>query len=93
LEVGNALVVAERRGVIQETMSTAFLERLGALPIDTDPEPLTSSRIQLLTLARSHRLSVYDAAYLELSLRVGGRLASFDRRLRAATDAAGGRLA
>nr|WP_259737280.1 hypothetical protein [Synechococcus sp. CS-1329] len=46
-----------------------------------------------MTLARSHRLSVYDAAYLELSLRVGGRLASFDRRLRAATDAAGGRLA
>lgn len=42
-----------------------------------------------LHLARSHRLSVYDAAYLELALRQGLPLATLDDRLAAAATSAG----
>jgi len=43
----------------------------------------------LLTLARRHRLTVYDAAYLELAHRDGLPLASLDRALRKAARASG----
>ena len=40
-------------------------------------------------LARNHRLSVYDAAYLELALREGIPLATLDAGLRRAAAAEG----
>ena len=36
---------------------------------------------RILGLARAHRLSSYDATYLELAQRLGASLASFDRDL------------
>ena len=39
---------------------------------------------ELLDLARRERLTVYDAAYLELALRLGLPLASKDAKLREA---------
>jgi predicted nucleic acid-binding protein len=44
---------------------------------------------ELLDLARSERLTVYDAAYLELALRLGLRLASKDTKLRTAASGLG----
>ena len=89
LEVANALLVAERRGVIQPDLSEAFLRRLAALRIEVDSEAMDLARPRLLELARQHQLSAYDASYLELALRLGARLASFDRRLMRAADAEG----
>jgi predicted nucleic acid-binding protein len=43
----------------------------------------------VLALARQHALSAYDAAYLELALRLSLPLATLDRRLQAAATAAG----
>jgi predicted nucleic acid-binding protein len=43
----------------------------------------------LLALARTHRLTAYDAAYLELALRADAPLATLDRKLAAAARAAG----
>ena len=40
-------------------------------------------------LAEQHRLSAYDAAYLELALRLGLPLATADRALIAAAQAVG----
>jgi predicted nucleic acid-binding protein len=40
-------------------------------------------------LARSHGLSAYDAAYLELAMRRGLPLATLDAKLRSAAVAAG----
>ena len=40
-------------------------------------------------LARAHNLSAYDAAYLELALRRGLKLATLDKKLKAAAAAAG----
>ena len=43
----------------------------------------------MMRLARSHRLTAYDAAYLELALRKGAPLATLDRRLAEAARAEG----
>jgi hypothetical protein len=43
----------------------------------------------VLVLARSHWLTVYDAAYLELAVRIDFPLAMLDRKLAAAVRAAG----
>lgn len=40
-------------------------------------------------LARRHKLTVYDASYLELAMRLGVPLASLDRELCAAAAACG----
>jgi predicted nucleic acid-binding protein len=65
------------------------LSLLAGLPIAVDDE--TSSRAfgDIVHLARSHGLSAYDAAYLELAMRRGLPLACLDGKLKAAALAAG----
>jgi len=87
LEVANALVVAERRAVIQANSSDEFLNQLYKLPINTDLQPLAERQMRVLALARSEGLSSYDASYLVLAQQLGATLASFDRKLnQAATN-------
>ena len=43
----------------------------------------------LLDIARSHNLTVYDAAYLEVAVRRSLPLATLDQRLSKAADAIG----
>ena len=85
-EVRNLLVVNERRGRIDAAGSAAFLADLERLPIRFDREPDSGST---LALARAHRLTVHDAAYLELARRFEAPLATLDRRRAAAAGAAG----
>lgn len=80
-EVRNSLIVSERRGRLTVADSAAFLRALARLPVSVDPLPEEES---VLTLARRHRLSVYDAAYLELAQREGVPLATLDGMLQAA---------
>jgi predicted nucleic acid-binding protein len=89
LEVANALLVGERRSRATEANVTTFLRLLAALPIALDDDTASRAWPHSLHLARSHRLSVYDAAYLELALRQGLPLATLDDRLAAAATAAG----
>jgi predicted nucleic acid-binding protein len=89
LEVANALLVGERRSRATEANVTTFLRLLAALPIALDDDTASRAWQHSLHLARSHRLSVYDAAYLELALRQGLPLATLDDRLAAAAAAAG----
>lgn len=85
-EVRNALVANERRDWLSETDTTGFLRDLGRLAITVDRSP---DEAALLTLARRHRLTVYDAAYLELARREGLPLASLDGAVRSAAAASG----
>ena len=78
-EVRNILVVNERRGRISESDTAAFLLHLSRLRVRTDREP---DEAAILRHARRHRLSVYDAAYLELAQRQGLPLATLDGQLR-----------
>jgi predicted nucleic acid-binding protein len=59
----------------------ARFELLAALPIELDQETQDRAWREIVTLARTERLTVYDAAYLELALRKGLALASLDKAL------------
>src|SRR5205807_1499618 len=83
-EIANALLVAERRRRSTGDDTAAWLRFLGQLPIIVDSEPVSRVCDVLLGTARSQRLSAYDAAYLELALRLHLPLATLDRRLQAA---------
>ena len=85
-EVRNILVVNERRRRIAESDTAAFLLNLSKLRIRIDRAPDESA---VLRLARTHRLSVYDAAYLELAQREGLPLATLDADLKKAAAGEG----
>jgi predicted nucleic acid-binding protein len=89
IEIVSGLLVAQRRGVVSLSKATDFLRRLDRLPIRTDDDPVATRKEQVFALAREHALSAYDAIYLDLALRMGAALATFDRRLMRARDAAG----
>jgi predicted nucleic acid-binding protein len=77
-EVRNGLVMAERRGQITEQETAKFLHEIHRLAITLDRSPVEAA---VLALARRHRLTVYDAAYLELAMREGLPLATLDTAL------------
>ena len=85
-EVRNILIVSERRRRITESDTAAFLLSLSRLRIRVDRLPDENG---VLRLARAHRLSVYDAAYLELAQREGLPLATLDADLRKAAAGEG----
>jgi predicted nucleic acid-binding protein len=84
-EIRNALLMNERRARLDPSQIAAILAHLARLPIALDREPAGDA---VLALARAHRLTFYDAAYLELALRRDAPLATLDRRLGAAARAA-----
>ncbi len=89
IEVGNVLLVATRRGRITQDDWPRIRDDLEALPIDTDPESCAKVLDTVLPIANEHDLSVYDAMYLELALRLELPLATLDQRLVAAGKRAG----
>jgi len=89
LEVLNGLMMAERRQRVDAGKRRRLAEFLRDLPIALD----TDTAIQLWrgtqSLAERFRLTVYDAAYLELARRKRLPLASLDLDLRKAATALG----
>jgi predicted nucleic acid-binding protein len=83
-EVRNTLIINERRERIAEREVADFLRRLSVLDIRIDATP---HETDVLALARRHRLTVYDSAYLELALREGIPLATLDGQLAGAARA------
>jgi predicted nucleic acid-binding protein len=81
LEVGNVLVMAERRKRITYAGITQFLSMLANLNIHVDEEMAKNGFQEILPLAYSEKLTTYDAAYLELAMRRGEPLASKDTQL------------
>jgi predicted nucleic acid-binding protein len=88
-QVRNILVVNEHRKRITELQTSSFLRELARLRIRVDLEPEENS---VLRLARAHRLSVYEASYLELAQRQGISIATLDAELAAAAVAEGTEL-
>ena len=84
LEVGNVLLVAERRKRLSEADSIRFITLLSELPINVEQEPPERMIHEILALAREHKLSSYDASYLNLAMRKGLSIATLDRNLIAA---------
>lgn len=89
-EVANALLVAERRNVSSEQDTAAFQADVAKLGIEMDSALPHVTQPSVLALGRSSKLTGYDATYLELVLRTGRTLATFDRQLADAVRKAGG---
>ena len=92
LEVANGIHVSQRRGGVSIATSASFIGLVEALPIDQDKVQPWSVFATVLFLGRSFELTSYDAVYLELVLRIGGTLATFDGQLAEAVRKAGGRV-
>jgi predicted nucleic acid-binding protein len=91
-EVANGLLRGERAGLTQPAQTEFFLNRVSLAQIEMDQESPRTHQVRLLALARAHRLTAYDSAYLELALRMGRTLATFDQKLADAMRKAGGQV-
>jgi predicted nucleic acid-binding protein len=91
-EVANTLLVFERAKRLTEQASASYLADLTLLAIMQDDLAATLRQPRVLDLGRMHKLSAYDATYLELAMRRAGTLATFDRRLADAARVAGVRV-
>jgi predicted nucleic acid-binding protein len=83
-EVANVLNMAVRRKRINAAGASAQLGVLATLPIAPDPDGVAQAWRETLRLAQAEGLTVYDASYLELAMRIGADLATTDADLRAA---------
>lgn len=89
VELANVLLQAERRRRTTAADTTTFLDLIDELPIATDEETVHRALREVLTLARAHGLTAYDATYLELAMRRGLPLATRDAALAAAARRVG----
>jgi|SRR5271165_385770 len=88
-EVANALLAGEKRQRVTVAQVTSILRRIADLPISVDPAQIDHVFQQVLPLARQTQLTEYDAAYLELALRLRLPLASLDVQLQRAAKVVG----
>jgi predicted nucleic acid-binding protein len=86
IEMRNVLLSAERQNRLSPARARQHLQTLAALPIDTDGDTDLDGAYEL---AKAHRLTIYDALYLELAQRRSTTLATLDRALRRAAKAEG----
>ncbi|KJH69595.1 type II toxin-antitoxin system VapC family toxin [Aliterella atlantica] len=89
LEIANVLLVAERRNRMSQDQSQEAIALLQLLLIQVDPATDANALGTTLILGRQETLAAYDAAYLELALRLGLPLATIDTRLAAAASSCG----
>ena len=89
LEVANVIARAEAKALVTEARSGAFLEMLDGVSIEVDTATFAHALGATLQLARRHKLSAYDASYLELAIRRGIPLATLDEDLQKAAKKAG----
>lgn len=87
LEVANILEMGVWRRRHNSAFRDATLADLALLPVNTDQQTDRQSWGPTMRLAEQHRLTLYDAAYLELAMRRGLPLATLDSDLRAAATA------
>lgn len=81
LEAGNVLLVAERKKRLSQASVVRFLTLLGGLPISVEQETPERMLREIVSLAREHGLSTYDASYLDLAMRLDLPLATQDASL------------
>ena len=86
LEVRNSILVAERRGRISRVESDRRFESWNRIPVETD---VTLDFDAAMALARRHKLSYYDAVFVELAIRLDAQLATLDQTMAQAAEAEG----
>ncbi len=89
LEVANGLLMAERRKRISRSLRHETLVDLSDMLITFDDRTQEMAWNASGELAAAHKLTLYDAAYLELALRSGLPLATLDGGLISAARSEG----
>lgn len=89
LEIANVLRTAVKRGRCDEAFADRSLRRLSSFSIELDEQTNAQAWGATLTLSRMHGLTLYDACYLELAIRLSLPLATGDRELIAAAQRLG----
>jgi predicted nucleic acid-binding protein len=89
LEVANVLLVAQRHSRLGLADAQRFLGLLDALDIEIDHSGASRNPALAERVGREAGVSAYDAAYLELALRLAAPLATNDLALAAAAQKLG----
>jgi predicted nucleic acid-binding protein len=92
LEITNGLLSAQRRGRVTAERVEQFLTQILRFHIQVEPFTTQQAVREVKQLAQTHQLTTYDAAYLALALRFQLPLATLDKELITAANAAGVRL-
>jgi predicted nucleic acid-binding protein len=92
LEITNGLLSAQRRGRVTAERMEQFLAQILRFRIQVEPFTTQQAMREVRQLAQTHQLTAYDAVYLELALRFQLPLATLDKELITAANAAGVRL-
>ena len=88
-EIASGILRGERARRVTPLGSEAFLAELGSASIIAELEGVALRQSLILSLARAHKLTAHDATYLELAIRTGATLYTFDQQLAAAARSAG----
>jgi len=88
-EVVNVTGLAVRKGRITEDKARAFLDSLADLPIEIEAATRTRLFTSVMALVGRHKLTAYDASYLELAMRHDLPIAALDNALTKAAREAG----
>ena len=83
------LLFSVKKGRMTKDRRDEALSDLQFLPISIDTETGKRAWKETIALADRHQLTVYDATYLELAMRLSLPLATLDRDLRNAAQAEG----
>ncbi|KNE28384.1 type II toxin-antitoxin system VapC family toxin [Achromobacter spanius] len=89
VEVANGMLRLQRAQLVSPAKVTLFANQIEALAIESDRARIPHRWAHIRLIALTHALTAYDAAYVELAMRSGGRLATFDRKLADAASACG----
>lgn len=88
-DIANSLVHFVRRSRIDADRARTILSALDRLGIVIVPPDASSWYAETSTLAFKHSLTIYDATYLQLTVASRRKLATADKKLRAAAAAEG----
>lgn len=92
VELTNVLSLAERSGRIDTARVAEFIALIEKIEVEVDSEAPQRAFSHLLPLCRTHKMTSYDAIYLELAVRRRLPLATLDLALRKAAKKLGVKL-
>lgn len=91
-ELGNVLTVAQRRRILTRADAEKAISLYGQFHFKTDIVENMEHVHRLSEIAREYALSVYDASYLELAMRLGASIATLDQQILKAAAKSGVQL-
>lgn len=84
VEVGNVLLLGQKRNRITATDTSRFLAKLENLSINVINLALLRNIPEVLSIGNSYSISFYDAQYLYLAIKMNLPLVTLDKALRKA---------